>query len=129
MAPLIKSRSHKDAAIDFLTLVASGKVREAYREHVGADFRHHSPHLRGDADALMIAMEENAAANPDKVLEIQRAIEEGDMVAVFSRIRRAPGERGAAVVHIFRFQADRIAELWDVGQEVPEHSVNENGMF
>ena len=123
------SRSHKDAAIDFLTLASSGKVREAYREHVGADFRHHNPHFRGDADALMVAMEENAAANPDKVLEIQRTIEEGDLVVVFSRIRQAPGERGAAVVHIFRFQGDRISELWDVGQEVPEHSVNENGMF
>jgi predicted SnoaL-like aldol condensation-catalyzing enzyme len=123
------SQSHRDAAIEFLTLVASGKVREAYRKHVGPEFRHHNPTFRGDADSLMAAMEENAAKNPSKILEIQRAIQEGDHVAVFSKVRQKPGDLGGAVVHMFRFQGDRISELWDVGQAVPEHSVNENGMF
>jgi predicted SnoaL-like aldol condensation-catalyzing enzyme len=123
------SQSHKDAAIEFLNLVASGKVREAYRKHIGPDFRHHNPYFRGDAHSLMVGMEENAAKNPDKVLEIQRAIQEGDQVAVFSRVRQKPGDLGGAVVHVFRFQGDLIAEFWDVGQAVPENSLNENGMF
>jgi predicted SnoaL-like aldol condensation-catalyzing enzyme len=123
------SQSHKDAAIGFLNLIASGKVREAYRQHVGPDFRHHNPFFRGDAQALMVAMEENATKNPDKVLEIQRAIQEGDQVVVFSRVRQKPGDPSGAVVHIFRFQGDLISELWDIGQQVPENSVNANGMF
>ena len=123
------AKSHKDAAVDFLQLVAAGKVREAYEKHVGAEFRHHNPYFRGDAAALMEAMEQNAAKNPDKLLEIQTAIQEGDRVAVFSRVRQNPQDRGGAVVHIFRFDLDRIVELWDVGQPVPEESVNENGMF
>src|SRR5262245_39866869 len=121
--------SHKKAAVEFLTLAASGKIREAYEKHVGGEFRHHNPHFRGDAASLRKAMEENAAKNPDKLFEIQSAIEEGDRVAVFSRVRQNPKDRGAAVVHIFRFDKDRIVELWDVGQPVPEQSVNENGMF
>jgi predicted SnoaL-like aldol condensation-catalyzing enzyme len=121
--------SHKDAAVDFLGLVAAGKVREAYEKHVGAGFRHHNPYFRGDAASLMEAMQQNAAKNPNKVLEIKSSIQEGDRVAVFSRVRQNPQERGGAVVHIFRFDKDRIVELWDVGQAVPEESVNENGMF
>jgi len=121
--------NHKDAAMEFLRLVASGNVREAYRKHVGPDFRHHNPFFRGDAESLMVAMEGNAAKNPNKVLEIQRALQEGDWVAVHSRVRQKPGERGVAVVHIFRFQGDLIAELWDIGQPVPENSPNEYGMF
>ena len=74
-------------------------------------------------------MEENAAQNPNKTFEVQFALEDGDRVAVFSRIRQNPEDRGAAVVHIFRFEGNRIAELWDVGQGIPENSVNENGMF
>jgi len=74
-------------------------------------------------------MEENAAKNPNKVLDIQRALEDGDLVAVHSRIRQNPGELGAAVVHIFKFQGNRVVELWDMGQPVPEKSPNENGMF
>jgi predicted SnoaL-like aldol condensation-catalyzing enzyme len=34
-----------------------------------------------------------------------------------------------AVVHLFRFEAGKIAELWDVGQAQPEQMVNQIGMF
>jgi predicted SnoaL-like aldol condensation-catalyzing enzyme len=121
--------SNKDAAIEFLGLVASGKVREAYRKHVSSGFRHHNPYFRGDAASLMAGMEQNAAKNPHKVLDIKGAIQEGDRVAILSHVRQKPEERGGAVVHIFRFENDRIAELWDIGQEIPERSVNQNGMF
>ena len=121
--------NHKEAAIEFMRLVASGKVRKAYREHIAADFRHHNPFFRGDAESLMVAMEENAAKNPNKVLEIQRALQDGDLVAVHSRIKQTPDDRGGAVVHIFRFHGDRIVELWDVGQPIPENSPNQHGMF
>jgi predicted SnoaL-like aldol condensation-catalyzing enzyme len=123
------NQSPKDAAVEFLMLAATGKVREAYERHVGPGFRHHNPWFRGDAESLRTAMEENAAQNPDKTLEVQMSLQEGDRVAVFSRVRQRPGDTGGAVVHLFRFEGDRIVELWDVGQEVPEESVNENGMF
>jgi predicted SnoaL-like aldol condensation-catalyzing enzyme len=127
----MSSHSPKDAAIEFLTLVATGKVREAYERHVAPGFRHHNPYFRGDAESLMLAMEENAIQNPDKILEVQMALQDGDRVAVFSRVRQRPDDRGGAVVHLFRFEGDRIAELWDVGQAAPEdsESVNEHGMF
>jgi predicted SnoaL-like aldol condensation-catalyzing enzyme len=122
-------QSRKDAAVDFLRLVASGNVAEAYQRHVGAGFRHHNPYFHGDAASLRKAMEDNAVRNPHKTLEVQRALEDGEQVAVFSRVRQKPGDAGGAVVHIFRFDGERIVELWDIGQAVPENSVNENGMF
>ena len=123
------TQSHKDAAIEFLTLVASGKVRQAFQRHVGPEFRHHNPFFRGDAASLMEAMEQNATKNPDKILEVQRALQDSEQVAVFSRVRQNRGDLGGAVAHIFRFDGDRIVEFWDIGQAVPENSVNENGMF
>jgi predicted SnoaL-like aldol condensation-catalyzing enzyme len=77
----------------------------------------------------MTGMEENARQNPAKRLDVLRTLENGDLVAVHSHVRQAPGDPGAAVVHLFRFDGDRIAELWDVGQAVPAESVNANGMF
>ena len=121
--------SRKEVAQSFLRLAASGKVREAHQKHVAPGFRHHNPYFRGDAESLMKGMEENAAKNPNKVLQIQRAVEEDDLVAVHSRVRQKPDDLGAAVVHIFKFQGDRIVELWDLGQPVTENSLNENGMF
>ena len=121
--------SHKEAALSFLRAAASGNVREAFQKYVAPGFRHHNPYFRGDAESLMKGMEENAAKNPNKLLEVRRAIEEGDLVAVHSRVRMKPDDLGVALVHIFKFQGDRILELWDLGQPVPENSPNENGMF
>lgn len=121
--------SHKEIALAFLRAAASGNVREAYQNHVAPGFRHHNAFFRGDAESLIKAMEENAAKNPEKILDVKRAIEESDLVAVHSHVRMKPDDRGAAVVHIFRFQEDRIVELWDLGQPVPEKSPNEFGMF
>src|SRR5687767_1422582 len=82
---------HKEAAMEFLRLAASGSVREAYQKHVAAGFRHHNPYFRGDAESLAAGIAENCAKFPDKKLEIQRAVEEGDLVAVHSRVKMKPG--------------------------------------
>ena len=119
----------KESAVSFLNLCASGRAREASAKSVGAGFRHHNPHFPGNADALIAAMDENARQNPDKRFEVLRALRDGDLVAVHSHVRQRPDDRGAVVVHLFRFDGDRIVELWDVGQPVPSESVNSNGMF
>lgn len=116
-------------ALDFLRLAAKGDSREAFNLYVGPGFKHHNVYFKGDAETLMLAMEESARMNPDKVFTVHRALEDGDLVAVHSHVRQNPGELGYAVVHIFRFEGDKIAEAWDFGQAVPEDLVNENGMF
>ena len=120
--------SNKDSAIEFLRLASSGNVREAYEKYIHPDFRHHNPYFNGDRESLLIAMEDAAVNHPNKFLNVQQAIEEGDRVAIHSHVRQESGA-DIAVVHIFRFQNDTIIELWDVGLEVPEGSPNENGMF
>jgi predicted SnoaL-like aldol condensation-catalyzing enzyme len=121
--------SLKEKAVSFLQLVASGKVREAYQNYISPDFRHHNPYFRGDAESLMLAMEENATMNPHKILEVKLALQERDTVSVYSHVKQNPEDLGGAVVHIFRFQDNQIVELWDIGQPIPEDSPNENGMF
>src|SRR5262245_62594985 len=119
----------KDAAIGFLQQVVSGDVKGAYERHVAKGFRHHNPWFKGDADSLRKGMEEDEARNPGKKLEVQHALQDGDFVAVHSRLRRGRGEPEIAVVHLFRFENGRVAELWDIVQVAPEKIVNEHGMF
>ena len=121
--------SHKNAATDFLHLAASGDVQRAFDTYAAPNFRHHNPHFRGDAKSLASAMAENAAQNPEKQLDVERVIEEGDLVAVHGRVRLKADAPEIALVHIFRFEGDRIAELWDIGQAPPDRSPNEYGMF
>ena len=123
-----KLMSKKETAVSFLQLAASGRAREAFATHAGDRFVHHNPYFEGTAEALLTAMDENARQNPEKRLEVLRTLEEGNLVAVHSFVRHKPGDRGAMLVHIFRFVNDRIVELWDIGQEVPADSVNTNGV-
>ncbi|AZV43284.1 nuclear transport factor 2 family protein [Peribacillus asahii] len=121
--------NNKEKAVSFLQLVASGRVSEAYQRHIGPGFRHHNPFFPEDADSLLLAMEESAAQNPHKTLEVKLAIEENETVVVHSHVKQNPNDLGGAVVHIFRFQDERIVELWDIGQSIPENSPNKNGVF
>ena len=121
--------SNKNAAVSFLKMAASGKVQEAYSKFVGEGFRHHNPFFEGSAESLQAGMQANALQNPGKVLDVKRVIAEGELVAVHSHVQQKPGERGAAVVHIFRFENGRIVELWDLGQPLPDESPNQFGLF
>jgi predicted SnoaL-like aldol condensation-catalyzing enzyme len=121
--------SNKQAALDFLRMAAAGKAREAGKRFLASGFRHHNPWFAAGAAPLLEAMDENARQNPHKAFEVLRAVSEGNLVAVHSRVRLKPGAPEIAVVHLFRFEGGRIAELWDVGQPVPAESPNADGMF
>ena len=129
MQPPTRAFDKRETALSFLKLAVSGKVSEAFAQYLSADFRHHNPYFPGDARSLKAGMMEAHQKFPNTTLEVQRVFEEGDLVAVHSRVLHGPGELEIAVVHIFRFEDRRIAEMWDVGMPAPKDSPNDNGMF
>src|SRR6185436_15885784 len=106
--------NHKEAATSFLRMASAGKVQEAYDEYVAPSFIHHNQHFKGDRQSLLTAMQDASTATPNKSIEIKRVHEDGDTVITHSLVsRHDPQAPDIAVVHIFRFEGDRIAELWD----------------
>ncbi|MGE5451358.1 MAG: nuclear transport factor 2 family protein [Acidobacteriota bacterium] len=123
-----ESQPSKEAAIRFLQLAAAGRVDEAFTL-VAPGFRHHNPYFAGTASALQAGMRENAHQNPDKSFEVQRALADGPLVAVHSRVHMPRTGMTLSVVHLFRFEGEQIVELWDVGQPQPADMINPEGMF
>ena len=121
--------SHADIATSFLRMCARGEVRDAYDRYVSKDFVHHNAWFAGDRESLLRAMEESAAKEPNKSFEVRQVIDGGDKVAVLSHLKRVDAGLEYAVVHIARIVDGKIAELWDLGQEIPKDSPNELGMF
>jgi predicted SnoaL-like aldol condensation-catalyzing enzyme len=119
----------KEMATSFLKMVVDKKVKEAYEKFISPKCIHHNQHFKGDAKSLMIAMEENNKKNPNKSLVIKRVYEDGDTVITLSHVKPSPEDLGVALVHIFRFENDKVVELWDQGQPLIKDSPNENGVF
>lgn len=119
----------KEIAQDFLNLAAKGHSQEAFQLYMSPDFKHHNVYFKSDANILMQAMEESANLNPNKTFKIYHILEDNNMVAVHSHVKQNDTDLGTAVVHFFRFESDKIVELWDLGQAVPSKMINENGMF
>ena len=118
----------KTVALEFLRLAREGQ-RPAAERLLAPGGRHHNPYFAAGFPALLDAIEATAAASPNRTTDVKQVVAEGDYVVVHSHVRQDPAARGAAVVHLFRFDGDRIAELWDVGQPIPENNANADGMF
>lgn len=121
--------NNRDIATDFLQMCSRGDVRAAYDRYVSTDFVHHNAYFAGDRESLLLAMEQSAAAEPNKSFEVKQVVDGGDRVAVLSHLVRAQAGLEYAVVHIARIADGRIVELWDLAQEIPKDSPNALGMF
>ena len=121
---------HNEAAKSFLKMAGGGKVQEAYDQYVAPSFIHHNQYFKGDRQSLLTAMQEASKSHPNKSIEIHHIYEDGNTVITHSLVIPQDAKSpNIAVVHIFRFEDDRIVELWDLGQPISKDSPNENGMF
>jgi predicted SnoaL-like aldol condensation-catalyzing enzyme len=123
------TQRNSEIATEFLSMAASGKVREAYERHVADAFIHHNAYFPGDRESLLVAMEQSAESEPNKSFTVKQIIDSGDRVAVLSHLQRVQDGQEYAVVHILRFEGSKIVEMWDIGQEIPKDSPNALGMF
>lgn len=88
----------------------------------------HSTLAEPGLGALKAFLDRVRVETPDATQEIRRAFVDGDHVIVHVLVRLNREHRGFAVVDIFRLEDGKIAEHWDVLQDVPENPVNPNPM-
>lgn len=120
----------KEMAKTFLKMAASGDIQAAYEKFISPRFKHHNQYFKGDRESLLQAMQTSHRQSPNKNFEIKYIYEDGSTIIVHSLVERANGnDFHIAVVHILRFEGDKIVEMWDLGQQIMPDSPNENGLF
>jgi predicted SnoaL-like aldol condensation-catalyzing enzyme len=105
------------------------KPEEAVTKYMGPVYIQHNPNFSDGAEAFVTAVKAFLIAYPRLRVDFKRFFAEENLVAVHSHMTREPGDRGLAVVDIFRLENDKIVEHWDVIQPVPATTANPNGMF
>ncbi|HLZ98651.1 MAG TPA: nuclear transport factor 2 family protein [Steroidobacteraceae bacterium] len=120
----------KEVVTRFMTqFYVDKKVRQAFETWVDPGYIQHNPMAPTGRQAAIDFLEPFFAQHSDIHYDIARIIADGNLVAVHSHGRFAPGDRGIAVVDILRVEGCKVMEHWDVVQPVPEKTANSNGMF
>ncbi|MGD0750756.1 MAG: nuclear transport factor 2 family protein [Anaerolineales bacterium] len=118
------------AALNFLDLAFNQKkVDAALQQYLEEPYIQHNPQVPTGIEAARVGLKAMLTAMPGFHYDFNRVLVDGDLVAVYSHVTTGTGDRGNAVVDIFRAVNGRFIEHWDVIQPVPETSANNNTMF
>ena len=105
------------------------KAVEAANRYIGDKYIQHNPRVPDGKQAFIDFFVPFFKQHPDQRGEIKQVIAEGDLVALHVHAKTDKADRGRAIVDIFRVENGKIVEHWDVIQDIPEKSANQNTMF
>ncbi len=120
---------NKQTVLAFYEAGINDKDFEAASKLIGDRYVQHNPRIADGIDGFRAFVEQLKTEFPQLRAEVKNVVAEGDFVMAHVHGVRVPGQRGTAIVDIFRFEDGRIVEHWDVMQPIPDESANPNGMF
>jgi predicted SnoaL-like aldol condensation-catalyzing enzyme len=131
----LRAQQNTAVVLAFLdTVFNKHEVAQAFRLYVGGHYKQHNPNVADGIDGAVQALTKYThEIYPELHQEVKRTVAQGDLVAVHSRYVPTNADRdrgsGQAAVDIFRVEHGKIVEHWDVLQDIPEKSANDNSMF
>ena len=124
-----KAKNNKELVVTFANEFFNEHKMEAAEKYVVPSYIQHNPMAATGRAAMMEFFQGFWKNFPDASSDIKRVVAEGDLVVLHYHFKMKKDDRGFAVVDIFRLENGKIVEHWDVMQQIPEKSANQNTMF
>jgi predicted SnoaL-like aldol condensation-catalyzing enzyme len=124
-----QEEANKKVVLDLYEKGINQKDFEAAAQDLGPHYTQHNPRAADGAEGFKAFLRFLKAKFPNYHSDIKKVFADGDYVILHVHNVPAPGERGAAIIDIFRLENGKVVEHWDVRQEIPEKSANNNTMF
>jgi len=96
---------------------------------VSDDYRQHNPEVADGKAPFVDYFSRYFKEHPHASARVVRSVAQDDLVWLHVHSKESAQDRGQAVVDVFRVKDGQIVEHWDVIQDVPETSANNNGLF
>ena len=119
--------SNKEIVVRFYTAAFITRNLDEAKLYLSDTYIQHNPSVKSGGAAFIEFAKGIHARNPTPNIIIKRVIAENDLVVLHMLSKPGPDRPDMAVVDIFRVENGKVAEHWDVKQEVPTiESINGN---
>ena len=128
-------QNNKKIINEYFELIGQQKFREGLK-FFAPDCKTHNPFVAGNMENIVNAM---IAANkdygpkyPQAQFSLKLLVADGDFVVAYTQLVASPtkpAEGGLRQMHLFRFRGDKIAEYWDITQNIMPNTPNPQGSF
>jgi len=122
-----KAETNKKLVADMYQQLFGDKDISAIDKYIADGYIQHNPALPDGKEALKQGASQWFKGAPKEKVDIQHLNAEGDFVYIHTKSKMGP--KTFSIIDIFRIENGKIAEHWDVIQEVPEKSANPHPMF
>jgi len=119
--------ANKKLVADFYQELFGAKNVDAIDKYIGDTYIQHNPALPDGKEALKQGATQWFKGAAKEKIDIQHLSADGDLVYIHTKAKM--GDKTSSVIDIFRIENGKIAEHWDVIQEVPKTSANPHPMF
>ena len=124
-----EEQANLQLVLDMFAEVLNPMDSSAVDRFISPGYIQHNQSVEPGVGPLKAFLDMIKEQTPEADHDVKRAFVDGDHVTVHYHVRRWPGDLGWAVIDIFRIEGGKVAEHWDVMQDVVEGGPNPNSPF
>src|SRR3954447_12402927 len=124
-----QQEANRKVVLDFYEKGLNQKDADAAIALMGNRYVQHNPNAADGPEGFRKFIGFLREKFPNSRSEIKRSFVDGDFIILHVHAVREPGQRGSAIIDVFKLENGKIIEHWDVAQPIPDNPANNNGMF